>query len=495
MSDRSAPQSPEASPQPPFQEPVEHTDATLNELPLLPSERIWGFWDFSSVNISYAVATWAFLQGAAVAYYVGVVQAIATLTIGYGISILLVSIAPCLPSAKYGVEQYIGLRSVFGAVGARVVMIVISTILAAAWSAILAIMFGHGLATVLESLFDLRISQSSGAITLLAVAGVSISWAILSRGPVSLERTSRLVAPAMGVIIVSILGVIFVNHSWSDLTGLPPLAPADDPHTSFMLAVELSVAGGFAWWPNIGNLARLTRTPRAAFWPNWLGLFLASIGAAVVGVLAALVLQVEDPTQWMIPLVGTVLGIIGLTIVGFANITAIVSTGYSSMVALKGGGGSIFRSMAWPVMLLVVLGPAFVLTLFPDTVYNNYGRFLSWGAILLAPLCGVQLVDYFFLRRTSLNVRALYAETEGSPYRYWRGVNPAAFASVAVGAVCYTLLLNPVTYAPSGAFPYITASVPSFAIAGITHFILTRLIVQRANRGGYRQPIQDRPGH
>lgn len=32
-------------------------DATLNELPLLPKERLWGFWDYSVVNIGLAIAT------------------------------------------------------------------------------------------------------------------------------------------------------------------------------------------------------------------------------------------------------------------------------------------------------------------------------------------------------------------------------------------------------------------------------------------------------
>src|ERR1700752_2893472 len=78
-------------------------DATVTDLPLLRHERIWNFWQHSGVNVGLAVATWAFLQGAAVAYYVGVKQAIATLVIGYGVSVLLVALAPCMPSVKYGI--------------------------------------------------------------------------------------------------------------------------------------------------------------------------------------------------------------------------------------------------------------------------------------------------------------------------------------------------------------------------------------------------------
>ncbi|MBC7304751.1 MAG: cytosine permease [Nocardia sp.] len=460
-------------------------DATLNELPLLPRERIWGFWDYSAVNVGLAVATWAFLQGAAVAYYVGAVQAIASIVIGYALSVLLVSLAPCIPSAKYGIEQFVALRSVFGGNGARIVMITMSALFAAAWSAVLAIMFGHGLVIVLDQLFGVHLAQSTAAVSLLALAAVVMSWLILSRGPVSVEAVSRVVAPALILIVIGLLVKIFTEWSWSELASLPALGPPDDPHTSFMIAIELNIAGGFAWWPNVGNLARLTRSPRAAFWPNWVGLFLASVVAAVVGVFAALALQIDEPTQWMIPLGGVVLGVIALVVVGLANVTSILSQGYASMVALKGGGGNLLRRVAWPIMGLFILGPAAVLVFFPAAVYDNYGRFLSWGAMLVAPLCAIQLVDFFVLRRRTLRVRDLYLPNSVSCYGYWNGFNIFAFAAVAAGATVYALLLNPFTYVPSALFPYMTASIPAFIVAGVVHYLLTRFVVQPSGKGGY----------
>ncbi|MFD6062942.1 cytosine permease [Rhodococcus wratislaviensis] len=461
------------------------TDATLNELPLMPAERIWGFWDYSAVNIGLAVATWAFLQGAAVAYYVGAVQAIASIVIGYAISVFLVSLAPCLPSAKYGIEQFVGLRSVFGSNGARIVMVVMSTLFAAAWSAVLAIMFGHGLVNVIDNVFGVEISQTGAAVSLLGLVAVALSWLVLARGPVSVESVCRVIAPVLVLIIVGILVMVFTKRSWSELASLPPLDPESDPHTSFMVAIELNIAGGFAWWPNIGNLARLTRGPRAAFWPNWLGLFAASVAAAVVGVFAALALNLEDPTEWMIPLAGVVLGVLALIVIGFANVTAILSQGYASMVALKGGGGKLLRGTPWPVLVAFILGPAAILVFFPSAVYDNYGRFLSWGAILVAPLCAVQIVDFFLLRRGVLRIRDLYLPSARSCYGYWGGVNAFAFASVAAGAATYALLLNPVTYIPSSLFPYTTASIPAFLVAGTLHAVLTKMFVQPLGLGGY----------
>lgn len=461
-------------------------DVTLTDLPLLPHERIWGFWQHSWVNVGLAIATWAFLQGAAVAYYVGFIQAIATVVIGYGVSVLAVALAPCLPSVKYGIEQFVGLRSTFGEVGARLVMITMSTVLAAAWSAVLAIMFGHGLVVVANQVFGIELSQAGAAASLLALIAITVSALILARGPVSVEAVCRVLAPLLLVILVGIIVIVFSQNTWGELAALAPLGGlSDDPHLSFVLAVELSIAGGFAWWPNLGNLARLTRTSRAAFWPNWLGVFGASVVAAVVGAVAALSLQVEEPTQWFIPLAGIGVGVVALAVVCLANITAILSQGYASMVALKGGGGRFFRVAAWPWLIAAILVPAAVLVFFPAAVYDNYGRFLSWGAIVLAPLCAVQIVDYFLLRRRQISVRDLFLPAAQSAYGYWKGVNYAAFAAVAAGALTYSLLLNPVSYEPSAVFRYTTASLPAFVVGGVVHYVLTALVVKRRGLGGY----------
>lgn len=461
-------------------------DVTLTDLPLLPHERIWGFWQHSWVNVGLAIATWAFLQGAAVAYYVGFIQAIATVIIGYGVSVLAVALAPCLPSVKYGIEQFVGLRSTFGEVGARLVMITMSTVLAAAWSAVLAIMFGHGLVVVANQVFGIELSQAGAAASLLALIAITVSALILARGPVSVEAVCRVLAPLLLVILVGIIVIVFSQNTWGELAALAPLGGlSDDPHLSFVLAVELSIAGGFAWWPNLGNLARLTRTSRAAFWPNWLGVFGASVVAAVVGAVAALSLQVEEPTQWFIPLAGIGVGVVALAVVCLANITAILSQGYASMVALKGGGGRFFRVAAWPWLIAAILVPAAVLVFFPAAVYDNYGRFLSWGAIVLAPLCAVQIVDYFLLRRRQISVRDLFLPAAQSAYGYWKGVNYAAFAAVAAGALTYSLLLNPVSYEPSAVFRYTTASLPAFVVGGVVHYVLTALVVKRRGLGGY----------
>lgn len=465
--------------------PTVDKDGTLNELPLMRAERIWGFWDYSAVNVGLAIATWAFLQGGAVAYYVGAKQAIASIIIGYGISVLLVALAPCLPCSRWGIEQFASLRSAFGVRGARIVMLVMSVVLAAAWSAVLAIMCGHALANVSNQVLGTSISTTSAAVSILGLLAVAVSWTIVARGPQSIEWVNRLVAPGLMLVTLGMLILVFTKTSWSDLASLPAIDPWGDSHLDFMLAIELNIAGGFAWWPNVGNLARLTDSPRAAYWPNMIGLFLASVVAAIVGVFSALALNSEDPTLWMVPLGGAVLGVIALAFVGMANITSIVAQSYSALVALRGGGSDRIRRAPWALLAVIVLFPAAILVFFPGAVYDNYGRFVSWGAILVAPLCGIQIADYFLLRRQELALRDLYLPDRRSAYWFWNGFNPIAIIALACGAVVYALLLNPVTYEPAEWFRYATASVPAFLVAGGIHYVLTKTLVARTSIGGY----------
>jgi NCS1 family nucleobase:cation symporter-1 len=463
---------------------------STSDLPLLKKDRIWSFWDFSAANIGLAIATWAFLQGGAVAYYVGAKHAVASIVIGYGISIVFVALAPCIPAVRYGIEQFVSLRSSFGTAGGRLIMLVLSALLAAAWAAVLAIMCGHAFANVSNALFETKIDSDGPMVKLLGLTAIIISWLILMRGPKSIETVNKIVSPGLVVVTLIMLVLIFTQVGWSELRTLPPLANDVDKNMAFMLAIELNIAGGLAWWPNVGNLARLTRSSRAAYWPNMIGLFLASVIAAVVGAFSALALGSDDPTQWMIPLGGFILGGLALVFVGFANITSIVAQGYAALVAVRGGTGNLGRRVPWPVLGALILIPAIILVFFPDATYNNYGRFVSWGAIALGPLCAIQFVDFFVLRRQHLDIRAMYNNRAGSPYHYTGGFNIVAFVSMAAGALVYALLIDPVNYTPTEAFRWMTASVPSMIVSGGLHYLLTRIVSIPRGHGGFDSRVR-----
>lgn len=464
------------------------TAGEFTELPVLPHERLWGFWQFTSVNVGLAIATWAFLIGGSVALFAGVTTAIAATVIGNLVGVVLVAVGTCLPSAKYGIEQFTALRSVLGSNGVRALIAILVPLSGAGWNAILAIMFGRAVTNVLNAVFDAGFDPNGPVVIGMSLLALLVSWVVLSRGPVSLEWVNKIVAPVLVVMTLVMLGVIVANHSWSELMSAEALAPFGDPRLDFAIALELSFAVAFAWWPITGNLARLTKTQRVSFWPNMIGLFGASVVAGLVGTFAALVIGDADPTAWMVPLGGVVLGVLALLFVAFANVTSIVAQTYSGGLGLIRAGGSVIRRIPWPVFIALLYTPPAIVVFWPATFYDNFFKFIAWVGMAMAPLTAVYLTDFFLLRRGKLMLRELYEPEGTSRYSFWWGLNPAAIIAVAAGSVTYVLLLDPITFESHAIFTYTTASLPALLVTAVVHAVLTVVWVRPAGKGGYRDP-------
>ncbi len=464
-------------------------EGEFTNLPILVHERIWGPFDFASVMTGLGIATWAFIVGGATALYVGAGAGIAATVIGNLISCALAVLAACIPTAKYGVEQATAFRSVFGLNGARLVFLVAVTLVWLGWNCVLGLMFSRSTANVSNAIAGTSIGENSLIVTALGIAGFLIAWFVVVKGPVSIKWFNKLVAPGLAVVTVLLLVLILTQRPWSQIAAAPALEPFADRGVNYMLGIELGLATGFGWWGVIGNLSRLASTQRVAFHGSMVGLFLFAVPAYVAGLLSALALGNADPTAWMVPVAGPVLGVVALLFVAFANVTSITSTVYTTCLALRLTGGAVFKRMAWATITgLFLLGPC-VAAFFPAFVFNSIANLLAWSAVAFAPLVGIHLVDFYILRRRTLDVRALYDDSDTAAYAFWKGWNPAALAGLAVGGAAYIVLLNPSTFAHAGAFEYLSASLPAFVLAGLVHWLVTKLVVQPAGKGGYRREV------
>ena len=123
-----------------------HRDAAeRGDAPILPSERLWGFWEFTYANSALAIATWAFLIGGSVGLFVGPKEGIAAIVIGNIIGVVLTALATTCMTGRYGVEQFVALRSQFGYNGTRLVYVLAVVVLTMGWLAVLAMMFGRSI--------------------------------------------------------------------------------------------------------------------------------------------------------------------------------------------------------------------------------------------------------------------------------------------------------------------------------------------------------------
>lgn len=478
--------------QPPPRGHEHEVEGEFTNLPILARERLWSAFDFTSVMTGLGIATWAFIVGGATALYVGAGAGIAATVIGNLVSCVLVVLVACIPTAKYGIEQATAFRSVFGLNGARLVFLVAVTLVWLGWNCVLGLMFSRSTANVSNSILATNIGENSLIVTVLGIVGFLLSWLVVVKGPVSIKWFNKIVAPGLAVLTVLLLVLILYERPWAELSTAPPLEPFDDEAVNYMVGIELGLATGFGWWGVIGNLSRLATTQRVAFYGSMIGLFVFAVPAYVAGLLSALALGNADPTAWMVPVAGPVLGVLALAFVAFANLTSITSTVYTTCLALRLTGGRVFKRMSWVVITgLFLLGPC-IAAFFPAFVFNSIANLLAWSAVAFAPLVGIHLVDFYILRHRTLDVRAVYDARADSLYEFWKGWNPSAIIALVVGATTYIWLLNPSTFEYAGIFKFLSASMPALLLAGLVHFALTKLIVEPAGKGGYRGKAKDR---
>lgn len=460
--------------------------AERGDTPLLPSERVWGFWGFAYANSALAVATWVFLIGGATALFVGPLQGIAAIIIGNIIGVVLAASSTCLPCGKYGVEQFTFLRSMFGLNGSRLVYFLSVVVLTMGWLAVLGLMCGRALDNLQTLVHQAQPSGDGWLVTAGALLAIVLAALVAMRGPDMIRRLSAVIAPSLILIMLALMYFISRRYSLDQLLAMPPLQPPfENPQVNFMVAVEINIAAGFSWWPYIGNLSRLCSNQRTAFWPNLVGIFGAASLGESVSLFAATTLGSSDPTAWMRLAGGMGFGIIALSFLALANLTGMVNILYTAVIGLRQLAGERLRSMGWGVLIsLFCIIPVVIVVLLPG-IYDGFFIFLVWTSALNSALAGIGIADYFFLPKQRLNLRQLYAEPSVSPLRYCKGFNPIALVALVAGFAIYVVVFNPQTLAHTDFFTFATASLPSCLLAGLVHYGLTRLLAARLGWGGY----------
>lgn len=460
--------------------------AERGDTPLLPSERVWGFWGFAYANSALAVATWVFLIGGATALFVGPLQGISAIVIGNIIGVILAASSTCLPCGKYGVEQFTYLRSMFGLNGSRLVYVLSVVVLTMGWLAVLGLMCGRALDN-LETLVQHSQPDGDGwLVTAGALLAIVLAALVAMRGPDMIRRLSAVIAPSLILIMLALMYFISQRFSFAELLAMPPLQPPfADQRINFMIAVEINIAAGFSWWPYIGNLSRLCSNQRTAFWPNLVGIFGAAALGETVSLFAASTLGSSDPTAWMRLAGGVGFGVVALAFLALANLTGMVNILYTAVIGLRQLAGERLRSVRWGVLIgLFCVIPVIIVLCFPG-IYDGFFIFLVWTSALNSALAGIGIADYFFLRQQRVNLRHVYAAQGASPVRFCKGFNPIALLALAAGFVIYVVVFNPQTLANTSFFTFASASLPSCLLAGLVHYGLTRLLAARLGWGGY----------
>jgi NCS1 family nucleobase:cation symporter-1 len=460
-----------------------HAQADESAWPLLPAERTWGAARLTLTLATTAAATWCYLIGESVGNYLGFVKGGLALGAGCMLGMVLVLLAAGPTCVRFGIDSIAATKPQFGSRG-WVVPAALQAVSIIGWNSLLIIFFAKSAVqlSVALGILDLK-WRNAALVPALTVLACAIIFTALRRGATGVSIVSNILVAHVFVGLWMLY--LLVSHRWPELIAAQPAAASPNHLWNYTTGIELGIGATLSWWPYIGAMIRMAPNGRTIVLPVMLGMAAPVPVLSLIGLAGSLVLKSSDPTEWLRVVGGPTYAIISLAFVTAANFGTTTAGIYASAIGLR--NFATLQKRRWTTLLLITIAPVALVGIFiPELFFAKFGNFLALIGVAFAPLCGIQIVDYFVLRRGRIDLRAMYLNAPGHPYYFWRGVNPVAMIALAAGCLTYIAFLNPLSYESTALYPFLTASLPAAAGAALVYFAGSLLVI-RAGRGGYRQ--------
>jgi len=438
--------------------------STYGREPMLPREREYKTWSAHGTCFAYTVATWCFLTGGFAAQLVGAVQGMVCLIAGNLIGVLLVSASLSAGCHRYGLEQIDFCKPAFGQNGARVVLIfyLLNMI---GWSGLILVMFGNGIVNIVEALGYQPADWLVGA---GVAVGIWLSYILTTRGVHLLSLFNSIITPALIIVVLFMFYMLITTHGWAEILAAEPLEPLPVPWLNYAVVVELGIASGMSWWGGIGFLARNTKTRRNAIYPEVIHFGLVNGIVCSIALFSGLVIGSDDPTRWMVPLGGVLMGVVALVFVALANITSTSISLFASGLALRHLPG--LHKRGWKLIIVLTCVPLTFFVIWPRELFDLGDAFLAYNGTMHAPVGGILLVDYFLLKKQRLHLRSIFEAAPTGLYYYWKGFNVLALSCIVIGQLAYFLIYNPFTDEAHALFRVLPASIAAFFLPALIYW-------------------------
>ncbi|WP_421693689.1 cytosine permease [Aestuariivirga sp.] len=456
-------------------------EADKNAWPLLKHERNWGSWKLGISLVTAAAATWCYIIGEYVGYYLNFDKGFAALFAGSMIGMLIVALAAGPICLRFGVDSIASTKPTFGSRG-WIIPAAMQQISIVGWNSLLLIFFAKSTTQLLIAIGAITDGSSRIIVPATVLLACGIVFLVLLRGSSGVDRVAKILVAH--VFVGGWMLYILVSQRWGDLTAAVPAYASTSPVWNYTTGVEIGIVSLLSWWPYLGAMIRMAPNGRTAALPIMVGMGAPVPLLSLIGIAGILVLQVSDPAEWMRTVGGPTYGIIALIFVAAANLGTAVAGVYASAIGLR--HFPALENMSWTTLLLLAIGPVILVGLFiPELFFANFGTFLAFIGLAFAPLCGIQITDYYFLRKRKISIRCIFSGGAHSGYWFNGGFNIAAILAMAAGCGTYRFLLNPITYESHFPYEYVTASLPAAVIAGLVYALVTVLVNKPNKKGAY----------
>lgn len=469
--------------------------AEENGWPLLRSERGFGKLAIFLAAFSAAMATWCFTIGGFVSNYLDATAGTLALLAGALLGILIVTLATLPMCSKYGIDSVVASRAQLGTRGSYLSLFLVYTS-TMGWNVILFIYKGRAIAELLVAFGVMDRKYWNLCVAIVGVLAVFVVLDLIRKGPEYVRSRGPIIAVMVAVMSFVVLGLLIMRVGVHGVLDAVAIAPYDGGAGNWASALEVLIAVNLSWWPYVGTIVRTNPSARQSVWPVVIGFGLGVGIGSLVGLYTGLVVADShgDPTTFLVDQGGVIVGMVMLAFLLIANVGTAMMGIYAASLAVRQLPKANRLSWKWTIFLVSV--PAMIVVgFFAGSADTFFSIFLAFLGVTFAPLCGIQIADWFFLRRQHYDVLSLYTSDKSSKYHYVAGLNPVGFLAFAAGIATYIYLLDPVTYVYRTPFQYTTASFPAAVIAGLVYVIGVKLLLAPGGIGGYgRKGAASPPG-
>jgi NCS1 family nucleobase:cation symporter-1 len=419
--------------------------------PTSPEARNWSVLNMASLWIGMVICVPTYmLAGGMIDLGMNWWQAVGTVLLG-NIIVLVPMILNGHAGTKLGVPFPVLSRASFGIVGAHIPS-VLRALVACGWFGIQTAIGGAAIYQLGGAIVgDVVVGEDLPVIGLSAVELVCVLlfWAlqlvILYRGIDSIKLLETWAAPFVIVMGLALLGWAYMKvGGWGPMLAAKSAFDEGGEKEGQFLSVFLpSLTAMVGFWAtlslNIPDFTRYAKTQRDQVLGQALGLPLfmtlfAFVGVAVTSATVTIYGEaIPDPTV----LAGKMGGGIGVVISLLALSVATLSTNIAANVVSP---ANVIMNLAprratfWKgALITAVIG---IVILPWKLIESTDGYIFTWligYSALLGPVGGIVIADYFLVRKTNIDLEALYRRD--GVYSYRGGINPVAVVALVLGVL------------------------------------------------------------
>ncbi|KEJ96234.1 nucleobase:cation symporter-1, NCS1 family [Pseudosulfitobacter pseudonitzschiae] len=420
---------------------------TLN--PVTASEKNWGWFAIFNIwaNDVQSLFGYSLVASLFISFGVSGWTAFAALICAGLFVMFLVNLSGA-PGEKYGIPYPVLARASLGTQGAKLPAI-LRAIVAVFWYGVQVYFASTAVALLIRSLTGI-----SGGTEVLGLTGVDwvsfvIVWAfhivIFWRGMDWVETFLNIAGPFVYLVMIGLVIVLWQKADGQLLNAAQSIFVEPDAtflteFNGFVAIVGTMVAYFAAVMINFSDFSRYAKDKPAMVLGNLVGLpfnmvlfsalaLLTTAGAAVVYGEAII-----NPTEIVERTDSVLLSVIAA--ITFFAATVGINLVANFIPAVNGIANLAPRKINFRLAGLITSGFAFVIGGLWTSFIANFGigGFVNTLGATLAPIYGIMIVDYYMLRRQTLDVAGLYDEV-GGPYRFGNGWNNPAVVAFAIAAV------------------------------------------------------------